>query len=357
MKHIYHLEELIFQNKLDVALTFLRKLGSDPHNISISSKIDGSPSVFFGYIDSGFFVSTKSFLNKSPVYFTSTKQIEKADLDEPLKFKLIACYDTLKKMYTKGIYQGDLLHWGNLEQKTVGETEYHLMHPNTLVYGIDLNTKEADLCHKSKIGISVHTEYRYENGVLIPEQSSKHKSSKDVFILNHVLDTPDMFSIDIPDLKCTEIIPDNISKEVEIFNNSLIKNNMKHFDGMDSTNKFIDFLTERATIKANKLLTQKGKDNHFKKLEGDLITISKLNMPKLFDGYNALMEIKHKLIDQLSVSSKHSTFVKKNKEYHNTSGEGFVLRFNNTATKFVDRYEFSQNNFSNEVEKGWKKTK
>ncbi len=61
------------------------------------------------------------------------------------------------------------------------------------------------------------------------------------------------------------------------------------------------------------------------------------------------------LINKLSQLSGLKAFVRTNKGYRVTDQEGFVCidKLGGNAVKLVDRMEFSYNNFSPEILKGW----
>ena len=67
--------------------------------------------------------------------------------------------------------------------------------------------------------------------------------------------------------------------------------------------------------------------------------------------------VKLKLINILNNLNSIDTFVKTNKGYKTTGQEGYVAidRLGGDAVKIVDRLEFSYNNFSPNVLKGWDK--
>jgi hypothetical protein len=68
---------------------------------------------------------------------------------------------------------------------------------------------------------------------------------------------------------------------------------------------------------------------------------------------------KLKLIEKLNALGKFDTFVQTNKGYKVTGEEGFVAidKIGSNALKIVDRLEFSYNNFSPNVLKGWQRAK
>jgi len=77
----------------------------------------------------------------------------------------------------------------------------------------------------------------------------------------------------------------------------------------------------------------------------------------MFDLQKTIVLAKLKLINKLNSIGKTSTFVKTTKGYKVAGAEGFVAidKLGNDAVKLVDRMEFSYNNFSADVLKGWDK--
>ena len=77
----------------------------------------------------------------------------------------------------------------------------------------------------------------------------------------------------------------------------------------------------------------------------------------MFDLQKMIILAKLKLINILNGFSKLKTFVKTNRGFRVTGQEGFVAidKLGGDAVKIVDRLEFSYNNFSPSVLKGWDK--
>ena len=69
------------------------------------------------------------------------------------------------------------------------------------------------------------------------------------------------------------------------------------------------------------------------------------------------MVAKIKLINKLNRLGNLDTFVKTSSGYKVTGAEGYVAidRLGGDAVKLVDRMEFSYNNFSPDILKGWDK--
>ena len=82
---------------------------------------------------------------------------------------------------------------------------------------------------------------------------------------------------------------------------------------------------------------------------------NKQNLKLLFDLQQAIVVAKLKIINKLNRLNNISTFVKTTSGFKVTGAEGFVAidRLKGGAVKLVDRMEFSTNNFSKDIIKGW----
>jgi hypothetical protein len=72
---------------------------------------------------------------------------------------------------------------------------------------------------------------------------------------------------------------------------------------------------------------------------------------------NAIVDAKLIIINKLDKLKEIDTFVRTRNGFKVTGSEGFVAidRATNGAVKLVDRMEFSMNNFSKDVIKGWER--
>ena len=77
----------------------------------------------------------------------------------------------------------------------------------------------------------------------------------------------------------------------------------------------------------------------------------------MFDLQKVIVLAKLKLINILNRLNNIKTFVKTRNGFKTTGQEGYVAidRLGGDAVKIVDRLEFSYNNFSPDVLKGWDK--
>ncbi len=77
----------------------------------------------------------------------------------------------------------------------------------------------------------------------------------------------------------------------------------------------------------------------------------------MFELQKNIVLAKLKLINTLNKLSNVNTFIKTTKGYRTTGPEGYVAidKLGGDAVKIVDRMEFSYNNFSPDILKGWDK--
>ena len=104
--------------------------------------------------------------------------------------------------------------------------------------------------------------------------------------------------------------------------------------------------------------TEKGKATQQQKLATIMSFFSAKNTQSLiamFELQKNLVLAKLILINKLNSLARLDTFVKTTKGYKVTGQEGFVAidKLGGDAVKLVDRMEFSYNNFSPDVLKGW----
>jgi hypothetical protein len=83
-----------------------------------------------------------------------------------------------------------------------------------------------------------------------------------------------------------------------------------------------------------------------------------MSLVAMFELQKNLVNAKLILLKQLNTLSQIDTFVKTSKGYKVTGEEGYVaIDKVGGAVKLVDRMEFSYNNFSSNILKGWDKSK
>jgi len=149
-----------------------------------------------------------------------------------------------------------------------------------------------------------------------------------------------------------------LAQAIETYNNSfvragaLIPDSKRHVNGLIS-NRQAYYKKEIASKKS-----QRGKDNWIAKMKDEMEFFSatnKTNLIKMFELQKLIVLVKLKLINSLDKLKSIDTFVKTSNGYKVTGEEGYVAidTLGGDAVKLVDRMEFSYNNFSSDILKGW----
>ena len=126
-------------------------------------------------------------------------------------------------------------------------------------------------------------------------------------------------------------------------------------------NGLIRWIDKKYKGEMDKRKTEKGKKTQQDKLDIIMKFFSATNKKSLinmFDLQKSIVLAKLKLINKLNSIEKTDAFVQTKKGYKvRTGAEGFVAidKLGGDAVKLVDRMEFSYNNFSPDVLKGWDK--
>jgi hypothetical protein len=391
--HMTHIEDMVIDGGVDgtrAAINALRDLrdmlgGHSNDTKAVTVKWDGAPAVFAGIDpeDGEFFVAKKGIFNKNPKVYKSHADII-ADTSGDLSAKLVVAFDELKKVgIKKGVYQGDIMFTkSDLKKETIDGVKYITFHPNTIVYAIPV--KDAKEVLAAKIGVVWHTKYTgtsFENmNASFGVKLSEFKKTKTVW--QKSADLPDMSGVATLTKKETDEITKHISnagkifnkiksdvlkdvstsKEINLFINTFRNTKVRAQVEISNTSKYvqelIDWIHARYDKEIDKLKTDKGKARKNAKKIAALEFFSgsnKKNLKLMFDMQNELVNAKRKLIVHLNKVDSINTFVKTKNGFKVTGAEGFVAidHLTNGAVKIVDRMEFSHNNFSKNIIKGW----
>ena len=391
--HMTHIEDKVLYGGVKgtreaiMALRSLRDMLKGEHDGNVSVKWDGAPAIFCGTdpSDGKFFVAKKGIFNKNPKVYKTDADID-ADTSGDLSIKLKEALKYLPELGIKGVIQGDFLYSKrDLSVATIKGEKYLTFHPNTIVYALPVKSDGAKAVKKSKIGIVWHTTYKgstFESmkasyGVNV----SKLKTSKNVWSQDAML--RDLTNMTMSK-KETAIVNEHLSKAgflfnkiagstlrqleanqqlaglIETFNNSYVRKGQVIGDTNRHVNALIKWIGARYQKEIDKRKTEKGKAAQQKKLDDILSffsTRNKTSLKYMFDLQKAIVLAKLRLINSLNKLSKVRTFVKTNNGYKVTGEEGYVAidKIGGDAVKIVDRMEFSYNNFSNSILKGWDK--
>ena len=391
--HMTHIEDRVLYGGVNgtrqaiFALRDLRDMLGGKKEGKVSVKWDGAPAVFAGIDpnDGKFFVAKKGIFNKNPMVYKTDADID-ADTKGDLNTKLKEALKYLPALGIKGVIQGDFLYSkSELTTQSIGGQKYVVFHPNTIAYAIPAGTVAATAVKRAKMGIVWHTTYtgnsfetmKASYGVDV----SKLRKSADVWSQDAMLrdltrvtmsakETEDvnkklseigfLFNqIGASTLKTLENNRD-LAQTIETFNNTFVRKGEQIKDTAKHVNALIKWVTARYQKEIDKRKTEKGKNAQMIKRDEFLKFFSqknKENLKKIFDLQKLIIVVKLKLINILNKLKSIDTFVKTQNGFKVTGEEGYVAidKLGGDAVKIVDRLEFSYNNFSPDILKGWDK--
>ena len=391
--HMTHIEDRVLYGGVNgtrqaiFALRDLRDMLGGKKEGRVSVKWDGAPAVFAGIDpnDGKFFVAKKGIFNKNPMVYKTDADID-ADTKGDLNAKLKEALKYLPALGIKGVIQGDFLYSkSELTTQSIGGQKYVVFHPNTIAYAIPAGTVAAAAVKRAKMGIVWHTAYtgnsfetmKASYGVDV----SKLRKSADVWSQDAMLrdltrvtmsakETEDvnkklseigfLFNqIGASTLKTLENNRD-LAQTIETFNNTFVRKGEQIKDTAKHVNALIKWVTARYQKEIDKRKTEKGKNAQMIKRDEFLKFFSqknKENLKKIFDLQKLIIVVKLKLINILNKLKSIDTFVKTPNGFKVTGEEGYVAidKLGGDAVKIVDRLEFSYNNFSPDILKGWDK--
>lgn len=395
--HMTHLEDKVIYGGVNgvrdaiLALRGLRDMlaGHAQREVDVTVKWDGAPAVVCGEDpdDGKFFVAKKGAFNKTPKIYKSHADIDADIPNADLNNKMKIAYTELSKLGIKGVVQGDIMFTSDdLKKETIDGEDYLTFHPNTIVYAVKSNSTEAKDIRQANIGVVFHTSYtgkkfqdmRASYGVDV----SKFRKVRSVWAQDAELrDLSGSASLTKAD---TDEITAALSKAGKIFSKigrsilEAVKNNEElagyieqHInanvrqgqmigDSRRHVDSLIRFVSDKYNKQIDKLKSDKGKANKTAQRDAVLSFFSpknKANLINFFELQKSLIVAKLIIINKLNKVNSLSTFVKTSKGFKVTGAEGFVAidKLKGGAVKLVDRLEFSANNFSADIIKGWDK--
>jgi hypothetical protein len=396
--HLEHLEDsILFDGKEGAkdAFAFLDALtktfsGTQNSNFKITTKWDGAPAVICGEDpeSGGFFVGTKSVFNKTePKINYSPAQIEanhgnSAGLVEKLKVAL----EHFPKLGIKGIIQGDLLFTDDAKEEKIDGVDYLTFTPNTITYAIPKGTDAYKKAKRAKIGVVFHTRYVgtsiASSHATFGVDISKFNKTDDVFVISAEVDTLGSNMIlsatekrNLNNMKRTAPVAlrnagsflNEVSAQINSNDNFSVGTRLKTYfntyvrEGkrISNVNKFIsDFKNayhETMMKEVNKVKQEKTKAAKLKKLyDGiEFVDSNIAGFKATITLYVILQNAKNMFVKKLESADSTRTFLRTDDGFKVTAPEGFVAIKDGSATKLVDRLEFSQANFT--LQKNWVK--
>lgn len=391
--HMTHIEDKVLYGGVNGtrqainALRELRNMLQGSHDGNVSVKWDGAPAIFAGIdpTDGQFFVAKKGIFNKNPKVYKTAADVD-ADTSGDLASKLKDALKYLPDLGIKGVIQGDFLYGpGDLQIEKIKGENYVTFHPNTIVYAVPADSPAAKDIRAAKIGIVWHTTYtgnsfesmRASYGVDV----SKFKKSRNVWSQDAMLrdltkvtmskrDTEEVNEYLSQAGKLFNQIAGSTLRElernrqlaqlIETYNNSFVRKGQVIGDTGRHVSGLIGWIKSRYQKEIDARKTDRGKAAQQKKLDEILSFFSVQNkdsLKKMFDLQKTIVLAKLKLINSLNNLQNVKTFVKTRNGFKVTGAEGFVAidKLGGDAVKIVDRMEFSYNNFSPDILKGWDK--
>jgi len=392
--HMTHIEDKVIYGGVKgtreaiLALRSLRDMLKGEHDGSVSVKWDGAPAIIAGTDprDGKFFVGTKGVFNKNPTVYKTAADVNASSAPSGLAAKLKDALKYLPELGIKGVIQGDFLYSkSDLSTTTIKGEKYITFHPNTIVYAVPVNSQGAKDIKKSKIGIVWHTTYNgpsfesmkasygvkvsslktsknvWSQDAMLRDLTNMTMSKKDTAAVNEYLSKAGFLFNKIAGSTLRQLENNQeLAKLIEQFNNTYVRQGQLIGDTNRHVNALMKWISDRYAKEITKRKTERGKSAQQKKLDDILSffsTRNKTSLKYMFDLQKVIVLAKLRLINSLNKLSKVRTFVKTNNGYKVTGEEGYVAidKIGGDAVKIVDRMEFSYNNFSKDILKGWDK--
>ena len=390
--HMTHIEDAVFRGGVNgaresiMALRSVRDMLKGEQDGSVSVKWDGAPAIFAGTDpnDGKFFVAKKGIFNKNPKVYKTSGDID-ADTSGDLADKLKLALEYLPSIGIKGVIQGDFLFGpGDVKEKKIKGESYLTFHPNTIVYAVPSDSPNAKSMTSAKLGIVWHTTYKgsdFESMKASYGVDTSKFRSKDVWSQDAMLRDMTKYTMNEKELEKVNGHLSNAGKIfnkisgttlrtiennqelailIETYNNTFVRSGSIIGNTTRHVSDLIKWISAKYQKEIDKRKTERGKGTQKAKLDAILSffdTKNKNSLKFLFDLQKEIVLAKLILINRLNKLSSVKTFVKTSKGYATTGPEGYVAidKIGGDALKIVDRLEFSYNNFSPNVLKGWDK--
>jgi len=391
--HMTHIEDKVLYGGVKGtreainALRELRDMLAGKTDAKLSVKWDGAPAIFCGQdpSDGVFFVAKKGIFNANPKVYKTDAEID-ADTSGDLAKKLKEALKYLPDLGITGVIQGDFLFSKEdvTKKETIDGQNYTTFHPNTIIYAVPYD--QAKTVRDAKIGVVWHTTYtgkdfasmRASYGVDVSKfKKTKNVWSQDAMLTNvgeatltaketeevnkHLTNCGKLFNkisgSTLRELEGNQML----AQHIEQYNNTFVREGQLLPPSASHVNGLIKWIDKKYKGEMDKRKTDKGKKTQQDKL--DIImkffsTTNKKSLINMFDLQKSIVLAKLKLINKLNSIENTDAFVQTKKGYKvRTGAEGFVAidKLGGDAVKLVDRMEFSYNNFSPDVLKGWDK--
>ena len=393
--HMTHIEDRVIYGGVKgaresiLALRSLRDMlaGKTVQGTNVTVKWDGAPAIFAGTdpTDGRFFVAKKGIFNKDPKVYKSHSDID-ADTIGDLAGKLHIALDELEDLGIKDVIQGDVMFTkGDLNSESIDGESYITFQPNTIVYAVPAKSDLAKQITKANLGVVWHTTYKgkdfasmkasfgvnikgLKNKASVWSQDASYKDLSGTANLNSIqtrqvtnaLSKAGKIFSKIKSTTLSELEKNmDLAMKIETFNNTLVRKGERIDNTTKHVQDLIDWFNKKYKKEYDKRSSAKGKEAVLQKQQDEMRFFSKdnkKNLDLMFQLMNAIVDAKLIIINKLDKVKSIDTFVRTKNGFKVTGSEGFVAIDNQGgAVKLVDRLEFSTNNFSKDVIKGWER--
>lgn len=366
MKHIQHLDELVYSSEgrqlLHKLLHSIRER-DDKNNVhlNISRKFDGAPAIIFGKDKDGFFLSTKSFFNVTPIVCRSKKEVWTYFMDSEIVGILDTAWKALEVNSLKegDVFQADVMFYGKY---TPSGDDAFIFSPNVIQYKIpETSVKSLGLCvHTRLIEVepeSTDNNVKYEH---IPVDFDPNLVGNDVFLVQcgvYSILSNEIKSVAVSD-SLAELLPallaDNLQftplhiELMRMFDNAMIRGEYTVTSKHGYLANFMQFCTQRMAKDISELKTDISIFRCNQKYRNVIDAHPVLQLASV-SLYNIRQELKQFKLDFIHNFEKViPTNVELAYDYEH---EGFVVYLDDDTeedvpVKFVDRENFSKRNFA-----------
>jgi len=301
-----------------------------------------------------------------------------------LNDKLNVALKLLPSLGIKGVIQGDFLFGpGDISRARIAGESYITFHPNTIVYAIPAESEEAKRVRQATIGVVWHTTYSgssfdtmkasygvnvsalrknskvWSQDAMLRDLTNTTMSSAETKSVNAHLSNAGKIFRQISGSTLRELGANKeLGRLIEQYNNTFVRAGEQLPDSRKHAVRLQRWIETRFKKEIDKRKSDAGKKKQKDAMDGMLSFFSKENLPsivKMFDLQKEIVNAKLILIRKLDTLTNVNTFVKSKRGYQTTGEEGYVAidKLGGNALKIVDRMEFSYNNFSPNILKGW----
>lgn len=385
LTHMTHIEDMLLLGPSGISIVqktlndvFHALEGNSSESSRISLKVDGAPSCICASDFNGLtFVATKGFFSKERRYATTEEECDTLYGHAPElaeKMKALLRYLPSISIPHNEIWQGDFL----FSKKDLNYNNGNItFKPNTIVYSIPEDDPIGHLISEAEIGVAWHTRYTgpdFDNlKISFDANVDNVNTVSQVFQMDprlpsiigtgtltldetlKVSDILDQLSYDFRDLITSPIFP--IESDLQLIINTYRNSQIRSGSEEVLFDKVREAVINKYDLDASKMKTEKGRATKEARKQA-LLTIldqNKDNYIKLFELQGKVATLKNFFVKKLNTLGSFKTLVQHiDKGYLPCGQEGFAVSdaYGNVV-KLVSRLEFSANNFSKEIVKGW----